>query len=203
MSDDKKDKVIYLLAVLIIALLAKSFFQGSLGNFLLKDKEVEILEDPSAQETIGEDLEDEKVLEKKAYITGEIRDPGVYIVSEDDRLEDLINMAGGLTENANDKNLNLALKIEDQMKVYIPNINEDIENLEDDSINLSGDSNELVNINTADKNELMTLPNVGEKRAEAIINYRKDHRFESIEDIKNVTGIGDKFFESLKDLITV
>ena len=96
------------------------------------------------------------------------------------------------------------MKLEDQMKIYIPNINEKSEN--DTNIqDLSSDNtnSSKVNINLATKEELMTLPNVGEKRADAIIEYREMNKFEKIEDIKNVTGIGDKFFEAMKELISV
>ena len=93
------------------------------------------------------------------------------------------------------------------MKIYIPNIDEEnsLENIDpNQAANISASSkSDLININTASKEELMSLPNIGDKRADAIIEYRSANKFEKIEDIKNVTGIGDKFYEALKDLITI
>lgn len=119
----------------------------------------------------------------------------------------MINEAGGLTDKASEKTLNLAQRLDDQMKIYIPNIDEEnsLENIDpNQAANISASSkSELININTASKEELMSLPNIGDKRADAIIEYRSANKFEKIEDIKNVTGIGDKFYEALKDLITI
>lgn len=93
------------------------------------------------------------------------------------------------------------------MKIYIPNINEEnlLENTDrnQEALPVSNTDSSLVNINTANKDELMSLPNIGDKRADAIIEYRKTQKFEKIKDIKNVTGIGEKYYEALKDLITV
>ncbi|MCI7238357.1 MAG: helix-hairpin-helix domain-containing protein [Anaerococcus sp.] len=201
MSEDKRDKIIYFLVVVIVALGARSFFKGDFSSAFKRDEDLKIIAEDSVSEENLEEITKGDA-ERKVYITGQITNPGVYIIGDDDRLEDLITMAGGLTERANNKNLNLAIKLEDQMKIYIPDIDEDI--IEED-LNLSESTTGggLVNINTASKEELMELPNVGEKRAEAIINYREENRFEKIEDIKKVTGIGDKFFEALKDLITI
>lgn len=131
----------------------------------------------------------------------------MYQIKDGDRLEDLINEAGGLTDKASEKTLNLAQRLDDQMKIYIPNIDEEnsLENIDpNQAANISASSkSDLININTASKEELMSLPNIGDKRADAIIEYRSANKFEKIEDIKNVTGIGDKFYEALKDLITI
>src|SRR5699024_5313883 len=145
------------------------------------------------------------------YITDEIKQYEVYHINEEDKFDDIVKRADNLSEKADINSINLTMKLEDQMKIYIPNIDEN-QNINNGSTNLaigqiSNDSTNLqknkININSASKEELMTLPNVGEKRAQAILDYRQENRFEKIEDIKNVSGIGDKYFEAMKDLITV
>lgn len=161
----------------------------------------------------NESIEVEEIPEKriKVYITGEVKSPGVIELEENSRIEDAINLAGGITENANLSNVNLAYFLEDGQKIYIPNINdkEDVEYLitengeeviETDSKKNSG----KVNINKATLEELETLPGVGESLGNRIIAYRKEQgRFKVIEDLKNVSGIGEKKFESLKEYIEV
>lgn len=150
----------------------------------------------ASSENFAEDIKEDS--EKKVHISGEINQEGVYIIDDGERLDDLIKQAGGLTSEANVNSLNLAMKLEDQMKIYIPNKNEiPAEELTTQIVTspeLSNNSDKI-NINQASKEELMTLPNIGEKRAEAIIEYRNVNKFENIEDIKNVTGIGDKFLK--------
>ena len=135
----------------------------------------------------------------------------MYDIKDGDRLDDLVKRAGGFTEKADLDSINLAMRLEDQMKIYIPNIDEN-QNISAANTNLgvgavdSSNSDALdkkINLNFASKEELMSLPNIGEKRAQAIIDYRQENKFEKIEDIKNVSGIGDKYFEAMKDLITV
>lgn len=141
----------------------------------------------------------------KVHISGEINKPGVYDIKENYRLEDLVNDAGGLTNNADINRINLAMKLEDQMHIIIPNKNNQENNQTQDQLVTPTNTNEnkKININNADKNSLMTLPNIGEKRAEAIIEYRQKNKFNKIDDIKNVSGIGDKYFEAMKDMIVV
>lgn len=146
-----------------------------------------------------EQKEDEKELEWMAHIDGEVHSPGVYVILEGERLADLIEKAGGLTSDANAKALNLAMKIEDEMKIYVPNLSESPE--EADMSN-SGNSSKI-NINRASVSELITLPGIGEQKAQKIIDYREDQPFETIEELMNISGIGDKTFESLKELISV
>lgn len=211
MSDDKKDKIIYGLIIAVFILIANFAYSNNIAGIFDKSDKISLVdEDNLTDEDNGIDSKKEETTNdsiKKVYISGEINEPGVYQIKDGDRLEDLINEAGGLTDKASDKTLNLAQRLDDQMKIYIPNINEEnsLENIDPNQPANIGASNksELININTASKEELMSLPNIGDKRADAIIEYRSANKFEKIEDIKNVTGIGDKFYEALKDLITI
>lgn len=211
MSDDKKDKIIYGLIIAVFILIANFAYSNNIGGIFDKSEKITLVDegDLSGEDNNIDSNTEESTNDsiKKVYISGEINKPGVYQIKDGDRLEDLINEAGGLTDKASDKTLNLAQRLDDQMKIYIPNIDEEnsLENIDPNQSASQSPSktSELININTASKEELMTLPNIGDKRADAIIEYRNANKFEKIEDIKNVTGIGDKFYEALKDLITI
>lgn len=166
------------------------------------------------------------------YITGAVKKEGVYEIKENSRISDAIEAAGGLSDNANIKEINLAYILEDGVKIYIPtneeiNKNEntfvlnsnikqnnytskDTEGTEsktsyvENSKNLTNNKNEKVNINTATQTELETLPGIGPSTALKIINYRKENgKYNSIEDIKKVNGIGDSKFNKIKEFIKV
>lgn len=118
----------------------------------------------AAEESLDDDAIEDS--EKKVHISGEINQEGVYTIDEGDRLDDLIKQAGGLTNEADVKSINLALKLEDQMKIYIPNKSEVSAEESTTQIVTSPqqtNSSNKININQASKEELMTLPNVGEK----------------------------------------
>lgn len=154
------------------------------------------------------------------YICGEVRNPGIYDAPKGVMLNDIIEDAGGLTENASVNNINLVYQITGNMSIYIPSEEEmsqgftggDI--IRQDGVYVWGSSQGgtsdpgsggtlMVNINTASLDELKSLPGIGEVTAQAIIDYRKDNPFGSTEDIKNVTGIGDSKFNRIKDYICV
>ena len=166
------------------------------------------------------------------YITGEVNSPGVVLLDNGSRIVDAIEAAGGITDKANITKVNLVYILQDGMKINIPNQNDlkNNENFEyitmssgdeknDANINNStsntsseeSSSNKesafkisVVNINTATQTELETLPGIGPSLALKIINYRKENgKFSSIEDIKNVSGIGDAKFENIKNYIKV
>lgn len=208
MENKNKDKIIIGLIIALAIAIGNNFIKEKQGdslneNFTLLDKNEDdlLLED----ETDDDAKENEAM---KVHITGQINREGVYEIKDGDRLEDLINKAGGLSPDADSKSLNLAMKLEDQMKIYIPSKDEilDQEDASTDQIISNADLSSQegkININEASKEELMTLPNIGEKRAQAIIDYRESKKFETIEEIKNVTGIGDKFYQAMQDLITV
>ena len=153
------------------------------------------------------------------YICGEVRNPGIYEAPQGAMLNDIIEDAGGLTENASVNNINLVYQITGNMSIYIPSEDE-IKNgftggdiIRQDGVyvwgNSSGGSSEpggstlMVNINTAALDELKSLPGIGGVTAKAIIDYRNTTPFSAIEDIKNVTGIGDSKFNRIKDYICV
>ncbi|WP_296126512.1 DUF655 domain-containing protein [uncultured Anaerococcus sp.] len=217
MPKDRKDKFIFAAIIALAFLVANIFSDNSIIDKFTNKEETIIVKDTdhkngnkeenTTEEDESPDLEN---FDKKVYISGEVLRSGVYDIKDGDRLDDLVKKAGGLTEKADINAINLALRLEDQMKIYIPNIDEN-QNINADNTKALGlsqpisnqNSQTKVNLNLASKEELMTLPNIGEKRAEAIIEYREKKRFEKIEEIKNVSGIGDKYFDAMKDLITV
>lgn len=206
MDDKRKDKIIMGLIIVVVALFANNYVKNNEDDLL--ESEISLLDTSSDALSPGNEDENVEINEMKVYISGEISKEGVYEFEDGDRLDDLIKKAGGLTENANAKDLNLAMKLEDEMKIYIPSIYEISSDDTADTIPIiTSDSKETskdkININKASKEELMTLPNIGDKRADSILEYRESNKFETIEDIKNVNGIGEKFYQSLKDLITV
>lgn len=141
-------------------------------------------------------------------IKGAVRKPGVYAVSSDMRMMDVIEMAEGFLISADQSQINLALKLVDQMVIYVPQIGEEAKSSTEGTLSsLEPETEEQesqININTADTQQLQELNGIGEKKAEKIIQYREESgSFQTIEELKNVSGIGDKTFETLKDLITV
>lgn len=136
------------------------------------------------------------------HICGAVINPGVYQVPAGTRVYQALELAGGSSDDAYLSGINLADKLADGQKVYIPSEGEHAEGI------LSIDSGDvqsvMININTASEAELMTLPGIGQSRAKDIINYRvKNGLFESIDDIMKVSGIKEAAFEKIKDLIKV
>lgn len=152
----------------------------------------------------------QKVSTIKVYVAGEVNTPGVIELEEGARVEDAIEGAGGITSEANLINVNLAYEVSDGEKIYIPNISEEIEEESSEVVSdgssstTSSSSNSKININKATVAELTSIPGIGEATAEKIISYREENgKFQSIEDIKNVSGIGDSKYENMKDYISV
>lgn len=171
---------------------------------------------PGIEQQTDEQAEDNEQLVVYVDIKGAVAKPDMYALPIGSRVYDAIEMAGGLTEEAATETLNQAKLLEDQMLLYIYSYS-DLEQAEatpnlgmvepaytegPDSFNdnVSG----VVNINSATVDELMTLPNIGPKKAATIIQFREENgSFSVVEDIMAVSGIGEKTFENLKDLITV
>lgn len=145
-------------------------------------------------------------------IKGEVLRPGVYEFSCESRMQEVIKKAGGFTEEADETKINLAQKISDQMQIIVPNLHSKQEggvtegNSEKGNSSNSTPSNskqETVNINTATLEELQTIKGIGKKKAEAILQYRKEHgAFRTKEDLLQVKGIGKKALEAIESQVT-
>ena len=184
-----------------------------------EDKELLIETSSTTEVTVDTKKEQDQANDEsksaKIYvdISGAVKQPGVYQLSEGARLFDLLKQAGGLTEDAAIQTVNQAMIIQDQQKIIIltqaqaesldtENINNG--NLEGKSDEKSPKDAEKLNINQADLTQLQQLSGIGEKKAQAIIDYRNENgSFKTIEDLAKVTGIGEKTVEKLRDSITI
>ncbi|WP_455490126.1 helix-hairpin-helix domain-containing protein [Granulicatella sp.] len=145
-------------------------------------------------------------------IKGEVLHPGVYEFSCESRIQEVIKKAGGFTEEADETKINLAQKITDQMQIIVPNVHSKQESgvIEENSgkgsstnTNVSNSKQGTVNINTATLEELQTIKGIGKKKAEAILQYRKEHgAFRTKEDLLQVKGIGKKALEAIESQVT-
>ena len=135
-------------------------------------------------------------------IKGAVKNPGVYQMKSGDRVKDALDAAGGLTDEADSQKVNLAQRVEDQMVIVVPKVGEEVTEIPAGVTSKEAAKDGKVNINTATVEELKTLKGVGEKKAEAIIEYRKKNgSFKTKEDLMKVRGIGKKLFESFQERI--
>lgn len=135
-------------------------------------------------------------------IKGAVKNPGVYQMKVGDRVKDALDAAGGLTEEADSQKVNLAKRLEDQMVIVVPKVGEEAEEIPAGETRKEATKEGKVNINTATVEELKILKGVGEKKAEAIIEYRKKNgSFQTKEDLMKVRGIGKKLFDSFQERI--
>ena len=135
-------------------------------------------------------------------IKGAVKNPGVYQMKVGDRVKDALDAAGGLTDEADSQKVNLAKRLEDQMVIVVSKVGEEAEEIPAGETSKEATKEGKVNINTATVEELKTLKGVGEKKAEAIIEYRKKNgSFQTKEDLMKVRGIGKKLFESFQERI--
>ena len=138
------------------------------------------------------------------YIAGEVVNPGVYYIDEGLRLNDLINICGGFTDEADISDVNLAEKLNDSDKIDIPKkVNNVDTDYYDEQAEVDNYSGNLINLNLASLEELKTLDGIGDTLANNIINYRKRSRFTSIEQLLEVDGIGRAKYDKIKDKICI
>ncbi len=210
---NNKQKIILFIILLIMVftiLYYFIFYQNNSENYSYIEDNIENTNTISS--------ENNQIVEEENYIiihvAGSVKNPGIIKLKYGARIIDAIEAAGGLTEDANINDVNLAYILEDAQKLYIPNKNDDLYNGEIlsstngekiiDEIDSSINNNLKININTAKQTELESLPGIGPSIALKIIEYRNEHgNFTSIEDIKNVSGLGDSKFNNIKDFIFV
>ncbi len=170
--------------------------EGTEGD-LQQNTDESVAVDEKSEEGIAEGI--------SVYVCGAVVEPDVYELEEGDRIIDAIEIAGGMTEEASPTYLNQAEPLVDGQRVYVPT-NEEVEESSTNLISSESQSQESqkTNLNTATKEELMTLPGIGESKADAIIKYREEQGgFESIEDIQNISGIKSGVFDNIKEHIIV
>ncbi|MCD8129892.1 MAG: helix-hairpin-helix domain-containing protein [Lachnospiraceae bacterium] len=138
------------------------------------------------------------------FVCGEVVSPGVYYFPEGARKVDAVEAAGGFTEEANESYVNLAELLTDEMQLYIPAQGEETGSGEAAATETQAAHAGQINLNTATLEELCTLNGIGESKAQAILSYREEHGgFTGIEELKEVSGIGDSTFEKIKESIYV
>ncbi|MBR1796635.1 MAG: helix-hairpin-helix domain-containing protein [Clostridiales bacterium] len=213
--------------ITVISIFYKLFLGGSFDKFMPRDADDAIVIRTS--ETVEEETEQSVRVEQteryevettpsvSVYICGEVNSPGVYSVEAGSIINDVVELAGGFTQNASTDRIDLVYILDSNLSVYIPSIGEICEGSEiiraegqtlwgpNYSGVPSGDNSEssVVNINTASVSELMALPGIGEATANAIIEYREQQPFSRVEDIMNVSGIGQAKFDAIRELIGV
>ena len=145
-------------------------------------------------------------------VKGAVKNPGIYQLKKISRINDAIQKAGGLTTDADSKSINLAQKLTDEAVVYVATMGENAASVSSNTgqSSTSGTSEvasqkgNKVNLNTADLSELQTISGIGQKRAQDILDYREANgKFNSVDDLKNVSGVGAKTLEKLKEYVTV
>lgn len=153
------------------------------------------------EDIINKDNEDNEEEYIYVDIKGEVINPNVYKIKKGLRVIDVINLAGGLTEESDTSNINLSKIVTDEMVIVIKSKNNE-EVYIDSDVDINN-NNQLIDINTCTIDELLTLPGIGESKANNIIEYRKKNKFNTINDIMNVSGISESLFNKIKEYIKV
>lgn len=193
-------------ALLVVIGLIYFYMTDSFDKEIANDDLVEGL--TPLDENLAENTVEREVVEEGIVvdIKGEINSPGVYDMQIGDRMVDIIEQSDGLTKDADESQINLAQKLQDEMVIIIPKEGDEVAELHSSSMesSRSTDITEKVNINQATQSELETLNGIGPSKAEAIITYREENGlFQTVEDILEVNGIGEKMLESIQDHVVV
>ena len=229
---EKLKTFIYPAAFVLIAVLSlayKMYTNGTSETFISTVKGESIIVPSESSALVSEETPAAAVTEAETvpstvqvYVCGAVVSPGVYELPKGVILNDAVACAGGFTGNADVTRINLVYSIESNVSIYIPEMGQTQESVSEevfteqdaiirdedeyvwgDSTGNQSQETTLVNLNTASLEELMSLPGIGEVTAQSIIDYREITPFTSIEELKNVSGIGDGKFDKVKAYITV
>ncbi len=212
-----KQKVLFFIVIIILILVGIYVYNIRFNAKVEDNIETEAINNTALVDNFLDTNENKKENSIIIHITGAVRKSGIVKLNQGARIYDAIEMAEGSLENADLAKVNLAYILEDAQKIYIPYIGEETENTEEQEYITSNFGNNSsiiqntnkgesgkVNINTAKQTELETLPGIGTATAEKIIDYRnKNGKFNTIEDIQNVKGIGEAKYENIKESICV
>lgn len=216
---NKKIVAILMIPIFFIGIISLVYFQNNTKEYDIAESLTEqpIIEDndDTKNKPNNEGEKEQRIEEIYIHIAGEVQNPGVITLPKGSRIADAIEKAGGTTENADVSKINLVYILSDGQKLKIPSIYDEkddqqnyiITNTEGNIIQGETNGKEIkgkININTASQTELETITGVGPSLASKIITYRKKNgKFKTIEDLKNVSGIGDSKFETIKDEIEI
>ena len=207
----KEYKIIVICAVLGLAFggffLLKPTSQTSVKETNLQTEVTTVAKDSSSEKEVNKEEREESPEQDMITVDvkGAVRSPGIYDLPVGSRVHDAVQKAGGLTEEADSKSLNLAQKVSDEALVYVPSKGEEATSQQAASGTTPSSSKEKkVNLNKASLEELKQVKGLGGKRAQDIIDHREANgKFKSVDELKKVSGIGAKTIEKLKDYVTV
>ena len=207
----KEYKIIVICAGLGLALggffLLKPSTQKSVTETNLQAEVAAVSKDSSSEKEVKKEEKDESLEQDliTVDVKGAVKSPGIYDLPVGSRVHDAVQKAGGLTEDADSKSLNLAQKVSDEALVYVPTKGEEAASQQTASgTPPSTSKDKKVNLNKASLEELKKVKGLGGKRAQDIIDYRETNgKFKSVDELKKVSGIGAKIIEKLKDYVTV
>ncbi|PWA12500.1 competence protein ComE [Pueribacillus theae] len=201
----KREKIMAIVVVSSLLLAGWAFLNKEKDEDAAIFFQEEMLQNENGEKNNEEPVEEAAVQEIMIDVKGAVKNPGVYTMEQGDRVIDAIEKSGGLLKNADEKQINLAGMIKDEMVIYVPKHGEEAETpiVTQNNPNVA-EGGDKVKINSASSEELQKLPGIGPAKAEAIISYREENgAFKSVDDLLNVSGIGVKSLEKLKDIITI
>ncbi|GIO22064.1 helix-hairpin-helix domain-containing protein [Oceanobacillus sp. J11TS1] len=191
--------IVIAVAIVFFVLMSKQESSSPISASLATSDSMESTETTS----LGEESPKENQQAAVVDIKGEVMQPGVYEMEKGDRIQDIVERAGGFTENADLLQVNLAQIVQDEMVVLIPAVGQEADNASDSSLEAQANDHKI-KINTATSEELVQLPGIGPAKAEAIIEHRDNHGvFQQAEDLLEISGIGEKTLENLVEHIQV